>query len=64
MSIYYTAEKNAVPTVSFDNNTEEVDSTIKEFDNIVKKIERKDFSKKSESETICNNCDFRFYCKK
>ena len=64
MSIYYTGEKNSVPTISFNNNIEEIDSTIKEFDDIVKKIERKEFSKKSESEKICSNCDFRFYCKK
>ena len=31
---------------------------------IVRKIKKKDFCTKSKDQVLCNNCDFRFYCKK
>lgn len=64
MHIYYTGEENSVPTITFDNKKENVDGTIKEFENVVHKIECKDFKKKADSQKLCDNCDFRFYCKK
>lgn len=64
MHLYYTGEKNGVPTISFDNKEDDVNETIKEFDKIVNKIECKEFKNKSKSQTICDNCDLRFYCKK
>jgi DNA helicase-2/ATP-dependent DNA helicase PcrA len=64
MHIYYTGEENGVPTITFSKNKESIDATIVEFDNVVNKIQNKDFSEKSKSQTICDNCDMRFYCKK
>lgn len=64
MSIYYTAEKDSIPTVTFQNDNKNIEGTIKEFDGVVANIEKKDFSKKAEVQKTCDNCDFRFYCKK
>lgn len=64
MHLYYTGEKNGVPTITFENKKEDIDETIKEFDKIVNKIECKEFNQKSKSQKICDNCDLRFFCKK
>ena len=64
MHLYYTAENTGIPTISFDNKKEDIESTIKEFDRIVHKIECKDFNQKAKSQKICDNCDMRFFCKK
>lgn len=64
MHLYYTGEKNGVPTISFKNKKEDIQQTMKEFEEIVQKIEDKEFTKKAESQTICDNCDMRFFCKK
>ena len=64
MHLYYTGEENSVPTITFENNKTDIDKTINEFEYVVHKIECKDFKKKAESQKICDNCDFRFYCKK
>lgn len=63
LHLYYTGELEGVPTISFPKQKDSIDNTIKDFDNIVCKIQNKDFSKKSQSEVICSNCDMRFYCK-
>lgn len=64
MHLYYTGEKNGIPTITFYNKKEDIDETIKEFEKIVNKIECKEFKQKSRSQTLCDNCDLRFYCKK
>ena len=64
MHLYYTGEKNGIPTITFENKEEDINETIKEFDKIVKKIECKEFSGKSKSQNICDNCDLRFFCKR
>lgn len=64
MHLYYTGEKNGIPTISFENKKDDIQETIKEFDKIVNKIECKEFNQKSKSQTICDNCDLRFFCKK
>ena len=64
MSLYYTAEKDGIPTISFENDNEHIENTIQEFDRIVDKIECKKYDKASSEQNLCRNCDFRFYCKK
>lgn len=64
MHLYYTGEKNGIPTITFDNKEDDIEETIKEFEKIVNKIECKDFKQKAKSQTICDNCDLRFFCKK
>lgn len=63
LHLYYTGEMNGVPRISFDKNKESIEKTINEFDKVVCKIKNKDFSQKSKSNTLCQNCDMRFYCK-
>ena len=64
MSLYYTGETEGQPMVTFPYVKADVTNTIKEFDNIVHKIQSKDFSGRSSNQKTCHNCDFRFYCKK
>lgn len=64
MHLYYTGEKNGIPTITFENKKDDIQETIKEFEKIVNKIECKEFKQKSKSQTICDNCDLRFFCKK
>ncbi|WP_029232957.1 ATP-dependent helicase [Butyrivibrio sp. VCB2006] len=64
MHLYYTGEENGVPTVSFDKSPEKIDETIKEFDEVVSKIQNKDFSSRANDKKLCANCDMRHYCKR
>lgn len=64
MSLYYTGEADGDPMVTFPYVQSDVATTIGEFDTIVQKIQAKDFRGRSSNTRTCNNCDFRFYCKK
>lgn len=64
LHLYYTGEEGSNPQITFPSKKESIDSTIEEFDGIVRKIKNKDFCKKSKSQIICNNCDFRYHCSK
>ncbi len=64
MHLYYTGEDNGVPTVTFNKSTEMIDKTIKEFDAVVEKIQRKDFSGRAKDKNLCANCDMRHYCRR
>lgn len=64
MHIYYTGEENSIPTITFPKEKKAIEATIQDFDNVVKKIQNKDFSQKAKSQVLCNNCDLRYYCKK
>lgn len=64
MHLYYTGEKNGIPTISFENRESDIEETIRKVEKVVNKIENKDFKQKSKSQTICDNCDLRFFCKK
>ena len=64
MHLYYTGEENGVPTITFPKNKASIDATIAQFDNVVRKIKNKEFSEKSKSLILCDNCDMRFLCKK
>ena len=64
LHLYYTGEEGSNPQITFPSKRESIDSTIEEFDSIVRKIKNKDFCTKSKSQVICNNCDFRYYCSK
>ena len=64
MHLYYTGEETTDPIVSFDNSQKSVTRTIKEFDDVVSKIQKHDFSKTCSNQDICNECDMRYYCGK
>ncbi len=63
MSIYFTSEdKDHKITFPFDRDS--VDKTMAVFDDTVHKILNKDFSTVAKDRKVCQNCDFRDYCKK
>jgi DNA helicase-2/ATP-dependent DNA helicase PcrA len=64
MLLYYTGtEEGSLPTIAFEPKRSEINATIKQFDKTVLKIQSADFSKKSSSGRICENCDFKWYCR-
>lgn len=64
MRLYYTAETDGDPYISFNNDPAEIRSTIDGFSAVVSKIKHRDFSGSAASAKICQNCDLRHYCKK
>lgn len=64
MHLYFTGENDGVPTISFEYNNKAVAKTVKSFDKTVHKIMNKDFTAKTRDKKTCQNCDFRYYCKK
>ena len=64
MHLYYTGEETTDPLVTFENSKKSVTKTIKEFDEVVSKIQQHDFSKTCNDKQICDNCDMRYYCGK
>lgn len=62
MHLYYTAEENGVPTISFPYQKTSVDGTMEAFDDAVHKIMKKDFHRCADDPKVCRACDFRFYC--
>ena len=64
LALYYTGEENGIPTITFDKSSDSIDSTIKEFDRVVEKIQNKDFSERSKDRNLCANCDMRYFCKR
>ena len=64
MHLYYTGEESGVPTISFDRSKSNIEDTISEFNSVVDKIHKKDFSGKAKDKNICLNCDMRHYCKR
>ncbi len=64
MHLYYPKEENATPTITFKANKDNIQHTISIFDDVVKKIETKnyDMSQTRKSEKQCGSCDMRFHC--
>ena len=64
MHLYYTGEESGVPTISFDRSNSNIEDTISEFNIVVDKIHKKDFSGRAKDKKTCLNCDMRHYCKR
>ncbi|WP_278968115.1 ATP-dependent helicase [Megasphaera elsdenii] len=62
MHLYYTAEEDGVPTITYPYQKTAIEGTMAAFDDTVRKIMKKDFHKCSDNPKICKNCDFRYYC--
>ena len=64
MHLYYPKEDSGNPRITFKYQQHNVDSTIQSFDEVVEKIERKDFSMENvrRNDRHCSDCDLRFYC--
>lgn len=63
MHLYYTGENDGVPTITYSYTKSAVEGTMAVFDDTVKKITKKDFRHCAEDPKVCNECDFRFYCR-
>lgn len=63
LKIYYTSEKNTNPIIEFKKDKESINKTISYFDEIVNKIENKEFSTNLEDNNISRNSDLRYYLK-
>jgi len=62
MHLYYTGEDGGNPYVSFTKDNHAIDKTIARFDDIVARIERKDYQIAARPAKLCQNCDMCSYC--
>ena len=64
MHLYYPKEESGNPRISFRYNKGNIDNTIEAFEEVVRKIENKDYSMEHvrRNEKHCSDCDLRFYC--
>ncbi len=64
MHLYYTGDDTGDPTVTFEKSKDAIDTTIKQFDKVVEKIQNHEFYTEAKNKKSCLNCDMRYYCKK
>ncbi len=62
MHLYYTGETENEPRITFNKQQSQIDATLREFDDIVDKIEAKNFDVEQRPLVLCKDCDFRYYC--
>ncbi len=62
LNLYYAGEKDGNPFISFKNKSESIDTTISQIDDVIKKIECKNFNIEDKPQKLCKECDMRFYC--
>ncbi len=66
MHLYYTGEETGNPYITYDRNKINLDNTIKEVDNVIALIGKKNYDMQNikTTERMCKNCDIKFYCNK
>ncbi len=64
MHLYYPKEENGNPRITFEYKAPNVQNTIASFEEVVHKIENRDFSMQgcTMTEKKCSDCDMRYYC--
>lgn len=62
MHLYFTGEDGGNPYVSFSKDDRSIGKTINLFDDIVTRIERRDYQMTARPAKLCQNCDMRAYC--
>lgn len=64
MHLYYPKENDGNPRITFRYDAKDISHTIKSFEEVVRRIERHDYSNYGPhcSEKHCSDCDMRFYC--
>lgn len=60
--LYYTSEESGSPYITFPEDARSIDRTIATFDQVVQRIEIKDFRIPERPAKLCKGCDMRFYC--
>lgn len=63
MHLYYTGEDKKDPLITFPYDKAKVNETMEVFDDTVHKIMRKEFCTKARNPKVCDECDFRHYCR-
>lgn len=64
MHLYYPKEESGNPRITYRYNQGNIENTIEAFEDVVHKIEKKDYSMEHvrRNEKHCSDCDLRFYC--
>lgn len=62
MHLYYTGEDGGNPYVSFTKDDRSIGKTIAKFDEIVNRIEAKDYQISTRPPKLCSECDMCSYC--
>ena len=62
MHLYYTGEESGNPYVSFAKDDRAIGQTIARFDDIVSRIEQRNYHIANRPVKLCMNCDMRAYC--
>ena len=64
MHLYYPKEENGNPRITYRYDRGNVENTIEVFEEVVQKIEKKDYSMEGvrRNEKHCSDCDLRFFC--
>ena len=60
--LYYTSEAEGNPYITFTKDRRSIEQTIAVFDQVVHRIEQRDFSIAERPTKLCRDCDMRFYC--
>jgi DNA helicase-2/ATP-dependent DNA helicase PcrA len=60
--LYYTSEDAGNPYITFPKDTRSIERTIGTFDQVVGRIEHKDFAIPERPAKLCKECDMRHYC--
>jgi DNA helicase II / ATP-dependent DNA helicase PcrA len=60
--LYYTSEETGNPYVSFEKDSGSINKTIQTFDEVVQRIEAKDFAIPARPAKLCGDCDIHHYC--
>lgn len=63
MKLYYTGEESGNPVITFSRDKRSIDAVAAEFDDVAHKIMRREYSCRATNARLCENCDFRYYCK-
>lgn len=62
MHLYYTGEDSGNPYISFNKDNKAIGQTIARFDDIVDRIENRNYQIAARPAKLCQNCDMRSYC--
>lgn len=60
--LYYTSEEDGNPYISFDKDSRSIERTVSTFDEVVARIEARDFRIPERPPKLCKECDMRHYC--
>jgi len=60
--LYYTSEEGGNPYITYPKDNRSIETTVAVFDQVVHRIEQKDFGIPERPAKICRDCDIRYYC--